>query len=78
MPVSPSSLLSLLTPGCSPPDTPSSRQTSFIKALAQYTKRSVISIPLTKISTNQELMDIMMDQKIKCNDSDSFSLPYSK
>ena len=31
-------------------------QTSFIKALAQYTKRSVISIPLTKINTNQELM----------------------
>lgn len=61
-----------------PPTTPLSWQTSFIKALAQYTKRSVISIPLTKISTNQELMDIMMDQKIKCNDSDSFSLPYSK
>eukprot|EP00955_Chlamydomonas_euryale_P064136 358860-Chlamydomonas_euryale.AAC.5 len=37
-------------------------KTSFIKALAQYTKRSVISIPLTKIRTNQELMDIMFDQ----------------
>lgn len=39
---------------------PGTGKTSFIKALAQFTKRSVISIPLNKISTNQELMDIMM------------------
>lgn len=35
---------------------PGTGKTSFIKALAQYTKRSVMSIPLTKIRTNQELM----------------------
>ena len=57
---------------------PGTGKTSFIKALAQYTKRSVISIPLTKISTNQELMDIMFDQKIKVDSDDSFSLPYNK
>lgn len=57
---------------------PGTGKTSFIKALAQFTKRSVISIPLNKISTNQELMDIMMDQKIKCDGEESCSLPYNK
>ncbi len=32
---------------------PGTGKTSLIKALAQYTKRSIISIPLSKISTNQ-------------------------
>ena len=50
----------------SPPPLPSGTgKTSFIKALAQHTKRSIISIPLTKIHTNQELMDIMFDSKIQ-------------
>lgn len=38
-------------------------KTSLIKALAQHTKRSIISVPLSKISTNQELMDIIFDNK---------------
>ncbi|GAX76373.1 hypothetical protein CEUSTIGMA_g3819.t1 [Chlamydomonas eustigma] len=58
---------------------PGTGKTSFIKALAQYTKRSVISIPLTKIHTNQELMDIMFDQKIKVENVDgAITLPYNK
>lgn len=57
---------------------PGTGKTSFIKALAQYTKRSIISIPLTKIRTNQQLMDIMFDQKIKVEGEDSLSLPYNK
>lgn len=35
------------------------------QALAQYTNRSIISIPLERISTNQELMDMMFDQQIQ-------------
>jgi Cdc6-like AAA superfamily ATPase len=35
---------------------PGTGKTSFIKAVAQHTKRSVVSIPLSKIRTNQELM----------------------
>eukprot|EP00798_Chlamydomonas_sp_ICE-L_P024504 gene24504-10102_t len=58
---------------------PGTGKTSFIKALAQHTKRSIISIPLTKIRTNQELMDIMMDQNITVqNQEGNINLPYSK
>jgi hypothetical protein len=44
--------------------TPHAGKTTFIKALAQYTGRSIISIPLERIATNQELMDMMFDQEI--------------
>jgi len=58
---------------------PGTGKTSFIKALGQYTKRSIISIPLTKIHTNQELMDIMFDQRISVeNEEGGINLPYSK
>ncbi len=50
-----------------------------MQALAQYTNRSIISIPLSKISTNQELMDIMFDQKIRVEGEESTNLlPFSK
>lgn len=42
---------------------PGTGKTSLIKALAQYTKRHVVSIPLAKIKTNQELMDMVLDQR---------------
>ena len=42
---------------------PGTGKTSLIKALAQYTKRHVVSIPLAKIKTNQELMDMILDQR---------------
>lgn len=42
-------------------------KTTFIKALATHTRRSIINIPLSRIKTNQQLMDMMMDEKIKVN-----------
>ena len=41
---------------------PGTGKTSLIKALAQYTQRSIVNVPLARITTNQELMDIMFDQ----------------
>jgi SpoVK/Ycf46/Vps4 family AAA+-type ATPase len=34
-----------------------------IKALAQYTGRSIVNVPLSKVSTNSELMSIFFDRK---------------
>ena len=42
---------------------PGTGKTSLIKALAQHTGRSIVNVPLARISTNQELMDIMFDQQ---------------
>jgi len=42
---------------------PGTGKTSLIKALAQYTGRSIVNVPLARISTNSELMDIMFDQQ---------------
>ncbi|CAN0187717.1 unnamed protein product, partial [Discosporangium mesarthrocarpum] len=41
---------------------PGTGKTSLIKALACHTQRSIVSVPLARISTNQELMDIVFDQ----------------
>jgi midasin (ATPase involved in ribosome maturation) len=40
-------------------------KTSFIKALACHTGRSIINIPLSRIKTNQQLMDMMFDQRVQ-------------
>jgi len=42
---------------------PGTGKTSLIKAMAQHTGRSIVNVPLARISTNQELMDIMFDQQ---------------
>jgi hypothetical protein len=42
---------------------PGTGKTTFIKALAQYTGRHIVSVPLAKVTTNQELMDIMFDRQ---------------
>jgi hypothetical protein len=42
---------------------PGTGKTSLIKAMASHTKRSIVNISLSKIKTNQELMDLMFDQK---------------
>uniref|UniRef100_A0A7S4R314 AAA+ ATPase domain-containing protein n=1 Tax=Alexandrium monilatum TaxID=311494 RepID=A0A7S4R314_9DINO len=42
---------------------PGTGKTSLIKAMAQHTNRSIVNVPLARISTNQELMDIMFDQQ---------------
>jgi hypothetical protein len=52
-----------------PPSTtrgpPGTGKTSFIKALAQLTRRSIVNIPLARIRTNQELMDLMFAQSVQ-------------
>ena len=60
---------------------PGTGKTSFIKALAQYTNRHIVNIPLSRIKTNQELMNIMFDQKILLVGPDSGTavpLPHSR
>ena len=44
---------------------PGTGKTSLIKALAQFTSRSVVSVPLGRIKTNQELMDCIFDQTFR-------------
>lgn len=46
-----------------------SGKTSLIKAIANYTNRHIISIPLSKIKTNSQLVDIMIKFKIEMKDS---------
>jgi hypothetical protein len=41
---------------------PGTGKTSLVKAIAAHTKRHIISVPLSRIRTNQELMDVMFDQ----------------
>eukprot|EP00742_Colponemidia_sp_Colp-10_P001254 GILJ01001351.1.p1 GENE.GILJ01001351.1~~GILJ01001351.1.p1 ORF type:complete len:539 (-),score=95.89 GILJ01001351.1:92-1708(-) len=41
---------------------PGTGKTSFIKALAHHTKRHIVNIPLSKIETNQQLMDSFFDR----------------
>ena len=50
--------LGLLLSGC-----PGAGKTSFIKALAQHTGRSIINVPLARVQTNAELMTIFNDPK---------------
>jgi mitochondrial chaperone BCS1 len=58
---------------------PGTGKTSLIKALAHYTGRSIVSVPLTKVKTNQELMDIMFDQRFLVQGEDlPMRLPNSK
>lgn len=40
---------------------PGTGKTSLVKAIALYTKRHVVSVPLSRMKTNQEFMDVMMD-----------------
>ena len=42
---------------------PGSGKTSLIKALAQQTGRSIVNVPLARISTNEELMSIFFDRR---------------
>lgn len=40
---------------------PGTGKTSLVKAIALYTNRHVVSVPLSRMKTNQEFMDVMMD-----------------
>jgi chaperone BCS1 len=58
---------------------PGTGKTSLIKALAAYTKRHVVSIPLSRIETNQELMDTMYDHQYRVQGKDlPVRMPFSK
>ena len=54
---------------------------TLIKAIAHYTKRHIVSVPLSRIKTNQELMDVMFDQSAtvvntqRTHEDDSSELP---
>eukprot|EP00927_Polykrikos_kofoidii_P077524 TRINITY_DN74460_c0_g1_i1.p1 TRINITY_DN74460_c0_g1~~TRINITY_DN74460_c0_g1_i1.p1 ORF type:complete len:615 (-),score=126.06 TRINITY_DN74460_c0_g1_i1:303-2147(-) len=52
---------------------PGTGKTSLIKSIAQYTKRHIVDVPLTKIRTNQELFDIMFDLQFKCEGEDDIT-----
>ncbi|KAL3941708.1 MAG: hypothetical protein SGBAC_003988 [Bacillariaceae sp.] len=41
---------------------PGTGKTSLIKAMAQHTGRSIVNVPLSKVSTNSELMSIFFDR----------------
>ena len=49
---------------------PGTGKTSFIKCIAEYTSRHIVNIPLARIKTNQELMDIVFDMRYKVDDED--------
>jgi len=58
---------------------PGTGKTSFIRALACYTKRSIVNIPLSRIRTNQQLMSLMLDQELRVEGDDYCRpLPHSK
>jgi hypothetical protein len=42
-----------------------------VKALAQYTGRSIVNVPLSCVSTNSELMSIFLDKKYHVEGSDA-------
>jgi chaperone BCS1 len=49
---------------------PGTGKTSLIKALAHYTGRHIISVNLSKVKTNQELMDLFFDMVFPVRGSD--------
>jgi hypothetical protein len=49
---------------------PGTGKTSLIKALAQHTGRNIVNVPLARIVTNQDLMDIMFDQQYSVQGDD--------
>eukprot|EP00041_Stephanoeca_diplocostata_P018672 m.392766 g.392766 ORF g.392766 m.392766 type:complete len:799 (-) comp21085_c0_seq1:478-2874(-) len=49
---------------------PGTGKTSLIKAIAQYTKRHIVSVSLDRIGTNQELMDMMFDNRFNVMNED--------
>mmetsp|Transcript_30120 Transcript_30120/g.76081 ORF Transcript_30120/g.76081 Transcript_30120/m.76081 type:complete len:731 (+) Transcript_30120:76-2268(+) len=42
---------------------PGTGKTSLIKAMAHHTQRNIVNVPLARIATNAELMDLMFDNR---------------
>ena len=58
---------------------PGTGKTSMIKALAHHTRRHIISIPLARVRTNQELHDIVLGQSLRVQGrSVNARLPFTK
>ncbi|CAD7703904.1 unnamed protein product, partial [Ostreobium quekettii] len=58
---------------------PGTGKTSLIKAIAQYTDRSIVSVPLSRVKTNQELIDLVFDQEYKVEGEERATrLPFRK
>merc|ERR1719498_360778 len=57
---------------------PGTGKTSLIKALAAYTERNVISVPLGRIKTNQELLDLFFDQSYDVGDELPVKLSFAQ
>ncbi|KAG7360684.1 cell division protein FtsH [Nitzschia inconspicua] len=51
---------------------PGTGKTSLIKALGEYTGRSIVNIPLTRVTTNSELTSVFFDQRYAV---DGYSVP---
>lgn len=49
---------------------PGTGKTSLIKAIAQYTQRHIVSIPLKRVKTNQQLMELMFGCEFMCQGDD--------
>uniref|UniRef100_A0A7R9U422 AAA+ ATPase domain-containing protein n=1 Tax=Pinguiococcus pyrenoidosus TaxID=172671 RepID=A0A7R9U422_9STRA len=49
---------------------PGTGKTSLIKAMAIHTRRNIVSVNLSRIKTNQELMDIVFDQSFAVGGED--------
>merc|ERR1719379_1283189 len=57
---------------------PGTGKTSLIKALAHYTKRHIVNVNLSKVKTNQELMDLLFDLEFPVQGGECpLSLPFS-
>lgn len=58
---------------------PGTGKTSLIKAMANYTKRNITFIPLARVSTNQELMDLLFDQTCRVEGDDwIYNMPFRR
>ncbi|CAJ1945560.1 unnamed protein product [Cylindrotheca closterium] len=52
---------------------PGTGKTSLIKALAHYTGRHIVNVPLSRISTNASLMSLLFNKRYMTNDSGAYS-----
>ena len=58
---------------------PGTGKTSLIKAIAHRTKRHIVSIPLKRIKTNEEIMELLFGGQYLCENQDlPMYLPFNK
>jgi len=52
---------------------PGTGKTSLIKALAHYTGRHIVNVPLSRINTNAQLMGLLFNKRYQTNDSGTYT-----